>query len=295
MAIKTVGILGCGAMGSGIVQVVLQGGYAVIVREMNQPALAKGLADVEAVFDKLVKNQRLPSWQKEAMLEKLSGTLELQVLEGCDLIIEAVFEDYDIKSALFKALDECCKPETIFATNTSSLSVTRMAAATRRKDRFAGLHFFFPAPVMPLIEIVKTISLDPVVLSTLLEFSKTIKKSPIIAKDHAGFIVNLLLTPFLLDAMRTAANFVASVADIDAGMKLGLGHPMGPLMLSDMIGLDLICKAADTMFDEYRDSRYAAPPLLRKMVILGHCGKKSGIGFYDWSDPKSPTPLKIDF
>ncbi len=295
MAVKTVGILGCGAMGSGIVQVVLQGGYTVIVREMNQSALSAGLARIEAAFDKLVKKQSLSSQQKEVMLQNLSGTLELHDLEDCDMVIEAAFEDYDIKAPLFQALDECCKPETIFATNTSSLSVTRLAAATRRKERFAGLHFFFPAPIMPLVEIIKTISLDAVVLSELIEFTKTIKKSPIIAKDNAGFIVNLLLTPFLLDAMRVAADAVAGVADIDDGMKLGLGHPMGPLMLSDMIGLDLICKAADTMFEEYKDRRYAAPPLLRKMVILGYCGQKSGKGFYDWSDLKSPTPLKIDF
>lgn len=295
MAVRKVGILGCGAMGAGIVQVVLQGGYEVIVREMDQEALAKGVAAVDASFEKLVKKDRLTAEQKAGFIKSLEGTVDLQGLSDCDLIIEAVFEDLETKNALFKALDVCCKTDTLFATNTSSLSVTRMAAETKRKERFAGLHFFYPAPVMPLVEIIKTISLAPEALQELRTFAKSLNKFPIVAKDNAGFIVNLLLTPFLLDAIRAVANSVAGVTDIDAGIKLGLGHPVGPLMLADMIGLNLICKAADTMFEEYKDLRYAPPPLLRKMVILGYHGQKTGKGFYDWSDPKNPVPVKLDF
>lgn len=295
MALEKVGILGCGAMGSGIAQVVLQGGYEVIVREMDQEALARGISNVNASLEKLVKKERLTQEQKTGLIKHLKGTLELEDLADCDLVIEAVFEDLETKNALFKVLDGCCRADTVFATNTSSLSVTRMAAETNRKERFAGLHFFYPAPVMPLVEIIKTISLAPEVLQELQTFAKNLKKFPIVAKDNAGFIVNLLLTPFLLDAIRAVGNSVAGVTDIDAGIKLGLGHPVGPLMLADMIGLNLICKAADTMFEEYKDLRYAPPPLLRKMVIMGYHGMKTGKGFYDWSDSKNPVPVQLDF
>jgi 3-hydroxybutyryl-CoA dehydrogenase len=194
----------------------------------------------------------------------------------------------------FSALDKVCKKGAIFASNTSTLSITQMAAATSRKERFIGMHFFQPAPVMPLVEVVKTISVGPELLKSALDFVKSLAKVPILAKDQSGFIVNLLFTPFMLDAMRAASNGVASVEDIDRGMKLGLNHPMGPLMLADYIGLDLIFNGANVMFEEYGESRYAPPPILRKMVMMGYLGAKTKRGFYDWSDPKNPKPIDLN-
>jgi 3-hydroxybutyryl-CoA dehydrogenase len=291
MAIKRVGVIGCGAMGSGIVQVVLQSGYNVLVMETDQSLLDNGLARVQGGFQKLVKKETMSSKDKEQAIERLSGTMSLKDLKDCDLVIEAVFEDIQVKLDLFKVLDGLCKEDAIFASNTSSLSITRMAGASSRKERFIGIHFFNPVPVMPLVEIVKTISTDADVLQTALEFTRSLGKVPVIARDNAGFIVNLLLTPLLLDAMRAASSGVASIQDIDTAMKLGLNHPMGPLMLSDFIGLDLIFNAANTMFEEYKESRYGPPPLLRKMVMLGYLGLKTRRGFYDWSDPKNPKPV----
>jgi len=293
MNIRKVGVIGCGAMGAGIAQVVLQGGYEVIVREMNEALLSKGLERVKASFEKLVAKQALSRESAEATLKKLGGTVSLEPLSDCDLIIEAIFENLDAKMDQFRALDKICKKETIFASNTSSLSITEMAAATSRKEQFIGLHFFQPAPVMPLVEVVRTISVGPELLKTSLDFVKSLGKVPILAKDQAGFIVNLLFTPFMLDAMRVASNGVASIEDIDRGMKLGLNHPMGPLMLADYIGLELIFNAANVMFEEYRESRYAPPPILRKMVTMGYLGLKTKRGFYDWSDPKNPKPINL--
>jgi len=293
MAIEKVGIVGCGAMGSGIVQVVLASGYEVIVRETDQALLTKGLERVEASLKKLVKKEAMTQENKEATLKRLTGTVSLEPIEDCDLIIEAVFEDLQVKTDLFKALDTICRKDAIFASNTSSLSITQMAGATSRKEQFIGIHFFQPAPVMPLVEVVKTISAAPEIVKIVFDFVKSLGKVPVLAMDNSGFIVNLLLTPFMLDAMRAAANGVASIQDIDTGMKLGLNHPMGPIMLADFIGLDLIFNASNTMFEEYRESRYAPPPVLRKMVMLGYLGMKTKRGFYDWSNPKNPKP--IDF
>ena len=293
MPIEKVGIVGCGTMGSGIVQVVLAGGYEVIVRETDQALLDKGLTRVEASFEKLVKKGDMTQKEKEATLNRLTGTVSMDSIGDCDLIIEAIFEDLQLKTDLFKVLDSICRKDAIFASNTSSLSITQMAGATSRKRKFVGMHFFQPAPVMPLVEIVKTISAAPEVVKIALDFVRSLGKVPVLAADNAGFIVNLLLTPFMLDAMRAAATGVASIQDIDTAMKLGLNHPMGPLMLSDFIGLDLIYNASNTMFEEYRESRYAPPPVLRKMVMLGYLGLKTKRGFYDWSDPKNPKP--IDF
>jgi 3-hydroxybutyryl-CoA dehydrogenase len=294
MNIRKVGVIGCGAMGAGIAQVVLQGGYDVIVREMDETLLSKGLGKVKASFEKLVTKQALARESAEATLKKLGGTVSLEPLSDCDLIIEAIFENLEMKMDQFKALDRICKKETVFASNTSSLSITQMAAATSRKEQFIGMHFFQPAPVMPLVEVVKTISVGPELLKTSLDFVKSLGKVPILAKDQAGFIVNLLFTPFMLDAMRAASNGVASVEDIDRGMKLGLNHPMGPLMLADYIGLDLIFNAGNVMFEEYRESRYAPPPILRKMLTMGYLGIKTKSGFYDWSDPKNPRPMDLN-
>lgn len=294
MAIKRVGIIGCGAMGSGIVQVVLQSGYHVIVRETDQCLLDNGLARVQGGFQKFVQKETMSLKDKEKAIERLSGTMSLEDLKDCDLVIEAVFEDIEVKLDLFNVLDGLCKEGAIFASNTSSLSITRMAGTSSRKERFVGMHFFNPVSVMPLVEIVKTISTDAEVLQTVLEFTRSLGKVPVIARDNAGFIVNFLLTPLLLDAIRAASSGVASIHDIDTAMKLGLNHPMGPLMLADFIGLDLIFNAANTMFEEYRESRYGPPPLLRKMVMLGYLGLKARRGFYDWSNPKNPKPVDLN-
>jgi len=294
MEIRKVGIIGCGTMGSGIAQVILQGGYEVFVREADQPLLEKGMERVKASFEKLLKKQAMTEEVIDVTLKRLTGTVSLDPLADCDLIIEAVFEDMQIKMDLFKELDTVCRKDAIFASNTSSLSVTQMAASTSRKERFLGMHFFQPAPVMPLVEVVKTISVAPEILQTALGFVKSLGKVPVLAKDQAGFIVNLLFTPFMLDAMRAASTGVASIEDIDKGMKLGLNHPMGPLMLADYIGLDLIFNAGNVMFEEYRESRYAPPPVLRKMVMMGYLGVKTKRGFYDWSDPKNPKPTDLN-
>ena len=293
MGIRKVAILGCGAMGAGIAQVVLQGGYEAAVRETDEVLLTKGLERVKASFEKLVKKQSVTREASEEMLKRLTGTVGMEPLGDCDLIIEAVFEDLRVKTDVFQALDSLCKKDAILASNTSSLSITQMAAATSRKDKFVGMHFFQPAPVMPLVEVVKTLSVDSKVLETVLDFVKSLGKVPIVAKDNAGFIVNLLFTPFMLDAMRAASNGVASIQDIDTGMKLGMNHPMGPLMLADYIGLDLIFNAGNVMFEEYRDSRYAPPPVLRKMVLSGYLGLKTKRGFYDWSDSRNPKPIEL--
>ena len=209
------------------------------------------------------------------------------------MIIEAVFEDIKVKTEVFMSLDPICKKETIFASNTSSLPITQMAAPMSRKDKFIGLHFFNPVSVMPLVEVIKTIVTDNKVVQTAMDFVTSVNKHPILAKDNAGFIVNLLLTPYLLDAIRAAGEGVASTEDIDAGMKLGCNHPMGPLMLADFIGLDLLCNAANILFDEYKEKRYAPPPMLTKMVTMGYLGNKSGKGFYDWSDPRNPKAINL--
>ena len=294
MKIKKVGVIGCGAMGSGIAQVVLQGGYEVVVKETDQVFLGKGLDKLKASLEKLVKKQVVTEGVKDAMMKRLTGTVSLEPLADCDLIVEAVFEDLQVKIDLLKALEGVCKKEAILASNTSSLSITEMAASTSRRERVLGMHFFQPAPVMPLVEIVKTISLSPEILQVALAFVKSVGKVPVLAKDQAGFIVNRLFTPFMLDAMRLASNGVASIEDIDQGMKLGLNHPMGPLMLADYIGLDLIFNAGNVMFEEYRESRYAPPPVLRKMVMMGYLGVKTKSGFYDWSDPKNPKPSDLN-
>ncbi len=294
MEVRKVGIIGCGTMGAGIAQVVLQGGYDVVVREADQASLNKGMEKVKGSFERLVKKQVITGEDQDAALKRITGTISLEPLAVCDLIIEAVFEDLQLKIDLFRSIEPVCKKEAIFASNTSSLSITQMAASTSRKERFLGMHFFQPAPVMPLVEIVKTISVAPEIVKTAGAFVKSLGKVPVIARDQAGFIVNLLFTPFMLDAMRAASNGVASIEDIDKGMKLGLNHPMGPLMLADYIGLDLIFNAGNVMFEEYREGRYAPPPVLRKMVMMGYLGIKTKRGFYDWSDPKNPKPIDLN-
>jgi 3-hydroxybutyryl-CoA dehydrogenase len=295
MTFKHIGIVGCGAMGAGIAQLALQAGYSVSVREINEDFLRKGLDRVKGGIEKLVQKGALTAESRDDMVRRLSGTVALEDLGACDLVIEAVFEDLQIKKELFETLDGMCKKETVFATNTSSLSVSEMAASTSRAEQFVGMHFFNPATVMPLLEIIGTVSTPQELLQAAMAFGTSLGKVPVVAKDNAGFIVNLFLTAYLMDAIRGVGEGVASVEHLDTAMKLGCNHPMGPLMLADFIGLDVLIKGAVSLFEEYKDKRYAPPPLLKRMVTLGHYGLKSGKGFYDWSDPKKPTPSNLSF
>lgn len=281
--IKTVGVLGCGLMGSGIAQVAAQAGYRTIVREVSDALNEKGKGAITKSLDKLVEKAKLSPADREATLGRLSFTTRLADLAPCDLVIEAVTEDLDLKNALWKELDGLCGPETLFASNTSSLTIAAMAAVTRRPDRFVGLHFFNPVPLMKLVEVVKTVTTSPATFETAMAFARSLGKEPIAAKDNSGFIVNLLLVPYLLDAVRALEHGVGSVPDIDKGMTLGCGYPMGPFTLLDFVGLDTTYKIAEIMFAEYREARYAPPPLLKRMVLAGWYGKKSGKGFYDYT------------
>jgi 3-hydroxybutyryl-CoA dehydrogenase len=290
---KCIGVVGCGTMGAGIANVILQNGYQVIVRETDPSFLEKGFARIQDLFNKLERKGKISLSEREQFLKQLTGTTQAEDLAICDMVIEAVFEDLVIKKSLFTSLDAVCPEETIFATNTSSLCVTEIAGAINRMDRFVGLHFFNPATMMPLVEVVRTIATSSETVQSVLTFVDSIGKTAIQAKDNAGFIVNRFMTPFILDAMRGVEQGIASVQDIDLGMKLGCNHPMGPLMLADFIGLDLLYTGANRMFEEYRDSRYAPPPLLKRLVLLNNLGKKTGKGFYDWSDPSHPVPQDL--
>ncbi len=283
MEIKKVGVLGCGQMGSGVVQVSAQAGYDVIFTEASQELIDKGLAIIDKFLSKGVEKGKIKEEDKINVLSRIKGTMELKDLSDCDLLIEAVVENMDIKKKLLSQLDEICPSNTIFASNTSSLSITEMASATKRPDRFIGLHFFNPVPLMPLVEVVKTIITSDEGFETGFQFAKSLGKSPIKTFDKTGFIVNRLLVPYLLDAIRALEEGVGTVEDIDSGMKLGCGYPMGPFTLLDFIGLDTILYIGEIMFDEFKEKRFAAPPLLRKMVAAGQLGRKSGKGFYDYS------------
>lgn len=286
MPIKTVGVIGCGLMGGGIAQVSAQAGYKTIVREVNDDLLKKGLARIDGFLSKSVEKGKMTAEQKATAMGNLSGTTKLADLKDCDIIIEAAIENIDLKKEIFGELDKACPATTIFASNTSSLTITEMAAATKRPDRFVGLHFFNPVPLMKLVEVVRTIATSQETFDAAFAFGKSLGKEPIACKDNSGFVVNLLLVPYLLDAIRAVENGVASVEDIDKGMMLGCGYPMGPLTLLDFVGIDTTYYIAEIMFNEYRQEKYAAPPLLRKMVLAGYLGKKSGKGFYDYSGEK---------
>jgi 3-hydroxybutyryl-CoA dehydrogenase len=263
--------------------VAAQAGYRTIVRDVSEALNEKGKAAITKSLDKLVEKAKLSPADREAALARLSFTTRLSDLAPCDLVIEAVTEDLDLKNALWKELDGLCDPETLFASNTSSLTIAAMAAVTKRPDRFVGLHFFNPVPLMKLVEVVKTVTTSPATFETAMGFARSLGKEPIAAKDNSGFIVNLLLVPYLLDAVRALEHGVGSVPDIDKGMTLGCGYPMGPFTLLDFVGLDTTYKIAEIMFAEYREARYAPPPLLKRMVLAGWYGKKSGKGFYDYS------------
>lgn len=289
MAIKKVGVLGAGLMGSGIAQVSAAAGYNTLIREISQEFLDKGMSKIQKFLAKSIEKGKLTEEQKSDILGRLKGTVELEDLNECDIIIEAVTEEINLKKEIFGKLDEICPEDTIFASNTSSLTVTEMAAATQRPDKFVGLHFFNPVPIMKLVEVVRTIQTSQETFDTAFEFAKSVGKIPIACKDNSGFVVNLLLVPYLIGAIRAVENGVASIEDIDKGMMLGCGHPMGPLTLLDFVGIDTTYYIANIMFDEYREQQYAPPPLLKKMVQAGYLGRKSGKGFYDYSGEK-PVP-----
>jgi len=282
MAIRKIGVVGCGLMGGGIAQTCAQSGYETVVLEVNQQLLDKGIKRIHGAWDTLASKGKLGQGQVDEYRARLHGTLEMADFANCDLVIEAVIENMEEKLRLFPALDHIVKPEALLLTNTSSLNVTQMGAVTKRPNKVCGIHFFNPAPVMKLVEIVKTISTSEETIETVSQFAVSLGKTPVLAKDTAGFIVNFLLIPYLLAAIRMLENGMATRDDIDTAMKLGCGYPMGPFTLLDYVGLDTTLWAAEAIYEEYKDPLYAPPPLLRRMVISGMFGKKSGKGFYDY-------------
>jgi 3-hydroxybutyryl-CoA dehydrogenase len=288
--IEKVGVVGAGLMGSGIAEVSARAGFDVLVREVDEAAAARGRARIEKSMNRAVDKDKMTAGERDEALGRISFTTEVDALADRDLVIEAIVEDLAAKNELFTRLDELCGEGTIFASNTSSLTITDMAAATRRPDRVVGLHFFNPVPVMKLVEVVRTIATSPDTFDAAFEFARALGKEPIAAKDNSGFVVNLLLVPYMLDAIRQLERGVASIEDIDKGMQLGCGYPMGPFTLCDFVGNDTTLRIAEIMFDEYREERYAPPPLLKRLVAMGRYGRKSGTGFYDWSG-ETPVPL----
>jgi 3-hydroxybutyryl-CoA dehydrogenase len=277
-----VGVLGCGLMGAGIAQVSAASGYKTIVREVNQAALDKGLGRIKKFLDGGVEKGKVTAEQRDTTLGNLSGVTDLGAMGSCDLIIEAIIENLDEKAGAYRALDQVVGDHAIFTSNTSSLCITELAATTKRPDRFGGLHFFNPVPLMKLVEVVKALTTSDDTHQQLMAYSCSIGKEPITAPDKPGFIVNRLLVPYLLDAIRCYERGLGTVEDIDNGMKLGCGYPMGPLTLLDFVGLDTTYYIANIMFDEYKDPMFAAPPLLKRMVLAGKLGRKSGEGFYKY-------------
>jgi 3-hydroxybutyryl-CoA dehydrogenase len=290
MEIRKVGVVGCGLMGSGIAQVSAMAGFPTVVREVSEDLLKKGLGIIEKSLAKFVEKGTLTAEQKAETSARLHPTVDMGDFADCDLVIEAIIEKIERKRELFGTLDGIVKPEALFASNTSSLSVTEMMTATKRAPQFLGLHFFNPVPLMKLVEVVKTVVTNPAALEAGLNFTKAVGKTPILTSDRGGFIVNRLLVPYLLDSIRALEEGAGSIVDIDNGMKLGCGHPMGPLTLNDFVGIDTTYYISEIMFNEYREKRFAAPPLMKRMVAAGMLGRKSGKGFYDYSDPKNPKP-----
>lgn len=295
MAIRQIGVLGAGLMGSGIAQVAAASGYGVTLVEVSDELIQKGLGGIEKSLAKFAQKGTITAAQKDETMARLRGTTRLEELADADLIIEAIIENPAIKKETFQQLDGLCKPETIFASNTSSLSITELmtAVSPARRERFIGLHFFNPVPLMKLLEVVRTIVTDEAVYEEAVKTGEAMGKTVVRTGDSTGFIVNRLLVPYLLDAIRAFEGGLGTITDIDNAMKLGCGYPMGPLTLSDFVGLDTLCHIGDIMFDEFRQERFAPPPLLRRMVLAGMYGRKSGRGFYDYSDPKNPQPVKL--
>jgi 3-hydroxybutyryl-CoA dehydrogenase len=288
--IATVGVLGAGLMGSGIAQAAAAAGCRTVVRDTAADALERGRKGIAHSLGKLVEKGKLTPADRDAALGRLSFTADLGLVAAADLIIEAVTEDLALKLSLWRDLDPAAPEGTIFASNTSSLPIAEMAAATRRADRFVGLHFFNPVPLMQLVEVVRGLATSDGTLSRATGFVRRLGKEPVIAPDRSGFIVNRLLVPYLLDAIRALEGGTATITDLDTAMRLGAGHPMGPLTLADFVGLDTLARIGDIMFEEYREARFAPPPLLRRMVTAGRFGRKSGLGFYDYSaDPPRPA------
>ncbi|HZI56748.1 MAG TPA: 3-hydroxybutyryl-CoA dehydrogenase [Verrucomicrobiae bacterium] len=296
MTIKKVGVLGCGLMGSGIAQVSAVAGYDVTVLEQEQKFLDKGFAGIEKSLGKMAEKPEKSGITPEKAREargRIKGTTNQQDLADCDIIVEAIIENVELKKKTFSELDGIVKKEAIFASNTSSISITEVAAATRRPDRFVGLHFFNPVPLMKLVEVARTIATSEAVFEVAFEFGKSLGKVPVRTSDKTGFIVNRLLVPYMLDAIRAYEEGVGSIPDIDNAMKLGCGYPMGPFTLLDFVGLDTTYYITQVMFEEFRERRFASPPLLKRLVMAGWYGRKSGKGFYDYADPSNPVPLKF--
>ena len=291
--IGRVGVVGGGLMGAGIAQVAAQAGLATIVRELTEPLASRARDAIGRSLARGIEKGKLTTDARDAALARLTFTTRLDDLGACDLVVEAVVEDLEAKNALWRDLHPVCAPSTIFASNTSSLTIAAMATASGRPDRLVGLHFFNPVPLMRLVEVVRTITTSAQTFDRAMTFVRQIGKQPIVARDGSGFVVNRLLIPYMLDAIRALENGVGTVTDIDAGMQLGAGHPMGPFTLLDFVGLDTVQRVAEVMFDEYREQRFAPPPLLRHLVLAGHLGRKTGRGFYDHSvDP--PIPSSFD-
>jgi 3-hydroxybutyryl-CoA dehydrogenase len=295
MAIDRVAILGCGLMGSGIAQVCALAGRDVTVIEVADEYLKKGIGGIERQLARAVEKGKLAADARDQTLARLHGSTRLEDAATADLVIEAIIENIDEKNKTYSRLDQICRPDTIFASNTSSLSITQMMIATNpeRQRRFIGMHFFNPVPVMKLVEVVRTILTDPEVFNEAVRFGREIGKVPVQTSDRTGFIVNRLLVPYMLDSIRALEEGVASIEDIDNAMKLGCGHPMGPLTLGDFVGLDTTYYIANIMFDEFKEKRFASPPLLKRMVMAGLYGRKSGRGFYDYADPENPKPMNL--
>lgn len=283
MAIQRVGVAGCGTMGAGIIQVCAQSGYEVIASEINDILLNKGLKSISNFLEKSVAKGKLSEENKNAALARIQGTTNTKDFRDCDLVMEAAIENIELKKRIFSELDKICTKPTILATNTSCLSIIDIAMATNRPEKVLGLHFFNPVPLMQLLEIVQTVATNNDTMKTAQEFGKSLGKTIVNAQDVPGFIVNRLMTPFLLDAIRMLENGVASREDIDTAINLGLNHPMGPLTLSDLVGLDVVLFIVDAIYKEFKDQKFAAPPLLRKMVTAGWLGRKTGKGFYEYN------------
>lgn len=282
MTIKKVGVLGCGLMGAGIAEVCAKAGHTTVIREVDESFLERGMQRIERSLGKAVDKGKLDAEQRDAALSRISGTTELEPLADCDLVIEAIIERLEEKVETFAALDKTVQGEALFASNTSSLTITQLAMATNRTDRFVGLHFFNPVPVMKLVEVVRTLMTSDEAMQRALDFVTGLGKEGVSCRDNSGFIVNRLLVPYLLDSIRALEEGVGSIEDIDKAMQLGCGYPMGPLTLLDFVGLDTTYYIANIMFEEYREKRFAPPPLLKQMVQAGRCGRKSGRGFYDY-------------
>jgi len=296
MEIKKVGVLGCGLMGSGIAQTAATAGFDVTVREVSDELCERGFSGIEKSLARFAEKGTITADQQKEIRSRLKGTTSLEDLSDCDIIIEAIIENLEMKRETYSKLDSICKPETIFASNTSSISITEMMTATsdERQRRFIGMHFFNPVPIMKLVEVIRTILTDEEVYEQAIEFGKRLGKVPVRAGDKSGFIVNRLLVPYMLDAIRALEEGVGSIVDIDNAMKLGCGYPMGPFTLGDFVGLDTTYYIAEIMFNEFREKRFAPPPLLKRMVLAGLYGRKTGRGFYDYTkDPKNPQPMNL--